>query len=68
MSKTIICHGNENDYYYGRGATLKEAYKDYRGNDGEDSFDECRFFEAEEIEIELIIKQKKPKNFPDKNK
>ena len=58
MSKTIICHGEENDYYFGNGKTPKEAYENYRGNGGDDSLDQCKFFEAEEVEIEIIIKQK----------
>jgi hypothetical protein len=58
MSKTIICLGENNDYYFGNGKTPKEAYENYKKNGGDDNLDQCKFFEAEEIEIEIIIKQK----------
>ena len=59
MSKLIICHGEENDYTYGAGKTIKEAFEDYsQSNNGEDEITQCKFYEAEEVEIEIIIKRK----------
>ena len=59
MSKLIICHGKENDYTYGVGKTVEKAFNDYsQSNNGEDEMMQCKFYEAEEIEIEIIIKRK----------
>lgn len=58
MSKTIICHGQENDNCYGEGKNPKEAYIDYTCRGGEDSINDCKFYEAEEVEIEFTIKHK----------
>ena len=55
MSKTIICCGEQNDYYHGTGDNAKKAYEDYRNNNGEDAFLDCKFYEAEEAEVDLVI-------------
>lgn len=60
MSKSIICCGEQNDYYHGIGDNAKKAYEDYKINDGEDSFLECRFFEANELEVDLVIRKQEP--------
>ena len=38
----------------GKGKTLTEAYKNYYEN-GSDSFDQCTFYEANEIKVELKV-------------
>lgn len=59
MSKLIICHGEENDYTYGIGKTVEEAFDDYsQSNNGEDGMMQCKFYQAEEVEIEIVIKLK----------
>lgn len=59
MSKTIICHGEENDYTYGIGKTVEEAFNNYKqSNNGDDEMMQCKFYEAEEVEIEIVIRHK----------
>jgi len=58
MNKTIICHGKVNDSLYGTGDNPRLAYEDYTDNAGEDSIDDCAFYEADEVEIEFVIKRK----------
>lgn len=59
MNKLIICIGQENDSYSGIGKTILNAFADYTQQaGGEDGITECKFYEAEEIEIEFTIKRK----------
>ena len=59
MGKLIICHGEENDYEYGVGKTIAQAFNDYSNeHNGLDTISECKFYEAAEIEIEFVIKRK----------
>ena len=58
MSKLIICHGEGNDVLHGIGNTPKEAYENYKYNDGSDDLNDCKFYEAEEVEIEFTVKRK----------
>ena len=62
MAKIIICYGEE-DTYFGLGKDAIDAHEDYIDNSGEDSFKNCKFYEAQEIEIEFInkIKADEPK-------
>lgn len=41
----------------GQGATLDEAYKNYENNHNNDPMQKCTFFEAEELQIEIIFKR-----------
>ena len=58
MNKIIICHGKGNDLLYGTGKTPKDAYENYANNDGDDNLADCTFYEAEEVEIEFVVKRK----------
>ena len=48
-NKLFICTDGCN---MGKGKTLTEAYRNYYEN-GSDSFDQCTFYEASEIKVEL---------------
>ena len=41
----------------GQGQTLEKAYKDYGTYHGYDSLDECRFFKAEEVNVEIKLQR-----------
>ena len=48
-NKLFICTDGCN---MGKGKTLTEAYKNYC-KEGNDTFDQCTFYEASEIKVEL---------------
>jgi hypothetical protein len=58
-AKMFICKGS-NDYnnIYGNGDTLLDAYKDYKACEGEDDADDCIFYEAQRLDIEVCIQKK----------
>jgi len=47
----------DNSQCSGKGQTPDEAYKDYENYHGNDTLDDCIFFEAEEIKVEIKIQR-----------
>lgn len=58
MAKVIICCGDSEDFYFGKGKNAIEAWEDYVDNRGNDVFTNCKFFEAQEVEIQFVNKIK----------
>lgn len=59
MTTTVFICLDPDRQLVGQGTTLKAAFEEYEANGGEEKANECEFYEATpvEIEVQLVIKE-----------